>query len=150
MERKLRVDKAERAAKREGLDQARLPGRGADSPRIAIVPLLLYTILGSTSPDFSFQIRSSTTLYSIVIFKLEVSSVLQPDMASQADEYLWQKPSSCPPKRGAFIVIEGLDRSGKSTQVKRLANRLYAEGHNIKTLRFPGMVFSCPDLATCY
>jgi dTMP kinase len=34
-------------------------------------------------------------------------------------------------------VIEGLDRSGKSTQVKRLADKLYSSGYNIKTLRFP-------------
>jgi len=29
-----------------------------------------------------------------------------------------------PPARGAFIVIEGLDRSGKSTQVARLVDRI--------------------------
>ena len=29
-------------------------------------------------------------------------------------------------KRGAFIVIEGLDRSGKSTQASRLVERLKA------------------------
>jgi hypothetical protein len=49
----------------------------------------------------------------------------------------WQEP----PKaiaRGAFIVIEGLDRAGKSTQVKKLCDKLYETGHNIKTVRFPG------------
>ena len=35
--------------------------------------------------------------------------------------------------RGAFIVVEGLDRSGKSTQVRRLAE--YLEGEGIKTAK---------------
>ena len=43
-----------------------------------------------------------------------------------------------PVPRGAFIAVEGLDRAGKTTQVKRLCDKLYAQGHNIKTLRFPG------------
>lgn len=34
-------------------------------------------------------------------------------------------------------MIEGLDRAGKSTQVKKLCDRLYGIGHNIKTVRFP-------------
>jgi thymidylate kinase len=35
--------------------------------------------------------------------------------------------------RGRFIVLEGLDRSGKSTQVERLVKRL-----NAKLQKFPG------------
>lgn len=49
----------------------------------------------------------------------------------------WKEPSS-PVPRGAFIVIEGLDRAGKTTQVKRLCDKLYSQSHNIKTIRFPG------------
>lgn len=56
-------------------------------------------------------------------------------MASPND-YPWQG-STNPTSRGAFIVIEGLDRSGKTTQVKKLCDRLYSEGNNVKTLRFP-------------
>lgn len=37
--------------------------------------------------------------------------------------------------RGAFIVIEGLDRAGKSTQVSLLAKSLDA-----RSLKFPGML----------
>lgn len=40
--------------------------------------------------------------------------------------------------RGAFIVLEGLDRSGKSTQVGLLEKRLKAEGRNVRVMRFPG------------
>jgi len=48
--------------------------------------------------------------------------------------------------RGAFIVIEGLDRSGKTTQVKRLEAELAKDGKKVKMIRFPGN--HCPD--TCY
>jgi dTMP kinase len=48
--------------------------------------------------------------------------------------------------RGAFIVIEGLDRSGKTTQVKRLEAELAKDGKKVKMIRFPGN--PCPD--TCY
>lgn len=40
--------------------------------------------------------------------------------------------------RGAFIVLEGLDRSGKSTQVGLLEKRLKAEGREVRVMRFPG------------
>jgi len=40
--------------------------------------------------------------------------------------------------RGAFIVIEGLDRSGKSTQSARLLERLQATSKSVQLLKFPG------------
>lgn len=40
--------------------------------------------------------------------------------------------------RGAFIVLEGLDRSGKTTQVKLLEQRFVEEGRPVKMMRFPG------------
>ncbi|KAI5479313.1 thymidylate kinase [Pseudohyphozyma bogoriensis] len=39
--------------------------------------------------------------------------------------------------RGAFIVFEGLDRSGKSTQVKTLVDKLRASGIKARDARFP-------------
>jgi dTMP kinase len=48
--------------------------------------------------------------------------------------------------RGAFIVIEGLDRSGKTIQVERLEAQLSESGKKVKVLRFPGNPF--PD--TCF
>lgn len=41
-------------------------------------------------------------------------------------------------RRGALIVIEGLDRAGKSTQCERLCNHLEEQGHKVKRMRFPG------------
>jgi len=40
--------------------------------------------------------------------------------------------------RGAFIVVEGLDRSGKSTQTTALCNRLTSLGKSVKLYNFPG------------
>jgi dTMP kinase len=54
-----------------------------------------------------------------------------------SEEYLWKEPTN-PATRGAFIVVEGLDRAGKTTQVKKLCDALYASGQNVKALRFPG------------
>jgi dTMP kinase len=41
-------------------------------------------------------------------------------------------------RRGYFITFEGLDGSGKTTQLRRLASTLEAEGHQVVTLRQPG------------
>src|ERR1700679_964873 len=40
--------------------------------------------------------------------------------------------------RGYFITFEGLDGSGKTTQLRRLAATLEDEGHKVVTLRQPG------------
>jgi len=40
--------------------------------------------------------------------------------------------------RGALICLEGLDRSGKTTQVKLLEQRFVELGRPVKVLRFPG------------
>ncbi|CAO1605981.1 Thymidylate kinase [Xanthoria calcicola] len=42
-----------------------------------------------------------------------------------------------PVPRGALIVIEGLDRAGKSTQCEKLCRYLEQEGRRVKHMRFP-------------
>lgn len=52
--------------------------------------------------------------------------------------------SQAPQPRGAFIVLEGLDRSGKTTQAKTLEERLAAEGRQVQAMRFPGKCLILP------
>ncbi|MFP2912002.1 dTMP kinase, partial [Pyxidicoccus sp. 3LFB2] len=40
-------------------------------------------------------------------------------------------------RKGRFIVLEGLDGAGTTTQVERLAALLRAEGHGVLTTREP-------------
>lgn len=40
-------------------------------------------------------------------------------------------------RRGALIVLEGCDRSGKSTQCKKLVQSLREEGRKVELMRFP-------------
>ena len=42
-------------------------------------------------------------------------------------------------KRGALIVMEGLDRAGKSSQCESLRQSLQESGLPVKYIRFPGM-----------
>ena len=43
-------------------------------------------------------------------------------------------------KRGLFIVVEGLDRSGKSTQALALQKALQLANIQSELIRFPGTV----------
>lgn len=40
-------------------------------------------------------------------------------------------------KRGLFFVLEGIDRTGKTTQAARLVESMAAKGHSVKAMRFP-------------
>lgn len=42
-------------------------------------------------------------------------------------------------KRGAFILLEGVDRSGKTTQCKRLVEELTRQGIKAKLAGFPSV-----------
>jgi len=40
-------------------------------------------------------------------------------------------------KRGLFIVFEGIDRCGKTTQVQRLVSNLYKKSISTELMKFP-------------
>ena len=40
--------------------------------------------------------------------------------------------------RGALIVFEGCDRVGKSTQCRKLVEKLLGSGGSVKLMKFPG------------
>ncbi|KAF8738949.1 Thymidylate kinase, partial [Rhizoctonia solani] len=52
--------------------------------------------------------------------------------------------------RGAFIVIEGLDRSGKSTQCAQMVSRIEGEGKPVKAIKFPDRTTEIGKLIDAY
>lgn len=50
----------------------------------------------------------------------------------------WREGAAMAGRRGALIVLEGVDRAGKSTQSRKLVATLCASGHRAELLRFPG------------
>lgn len=55
-----------------------------------------------------------------------------------------------PPKRGAFIVLEGVDRCGKTTQVARLVEALQAQGLAAEAIRFPDRTTTIGTMINAY
>ncbi|GAQ88740.1 Thymidylate kinase/adenylate kinase [Klebsormidium nitens] len=54
------------------------------------------------------------------------------------------------PSRGAFIVLEGLDRSGKSTQVQKLVEYLKSRGVEAEAWRFPDRTTAMGKMIASY
>ncbi|XP_053245879.1 thymidylate kinase [Podarcis raffonei] len=53
-------------------------------------------------------------------------------------------------RRGALIVLEGVDRAGKSTQTRKLVEGLLAGGHRAELLRFPDRTTEIGRLISSY
>ncbi|XP_062987593.1 thymidylate kinase [Elgaria multicarinata webbii] len=53
-------------------------------------------------------------------------------------------------RRGTLIVLEGVDRAGKSTQSRKLVEALRAEGHQAELLRFPERTTEIGRLISSY
>ncbi|KAK2033009.1 thymidylate kinase [Colletotrichum zoysiae] len=52
--------------------------------------------------------------------------------------------------RGAFVAFEGLDRSGKTTQVKLLEQRFVELGKKVKVMRFPDRTTTIGQMIDAY
>ncbi|KZZ90403.1 thymidylate kinase [Ascosphaera apis ARSEF 7405] len=57
---------------------------------------------------------------------------------------------SSSPSRGALLVVEGLDRAGKSTQCAILTKVLQEKGHKVKYIRFPDRTTEIGKLISSY
>ncbi|KAI4888992.1 hypothetical protein NFI96_019099 [Prochilodus magdalenae] len=53
-------------------------------------------------------------------------------------------------RRGALIVLEGVDRAGKTTQCKRLVQTLQQSGHKAEMMRFPDRTTQIGQLISSY
>lgn len=53
-------------------------------------------------------------------------------------------------KRGALIVFEGCDRSGKTTQCKKLVEMLTKKNHKVKFMNFPNRQTPCGKILDEY
>ncbi|XP_006637737.1 thymidylate kinase [Lepisosteus oculatus] len=53
-------------------------------------------------------------------------------------------------RRGAFIVLEGVDRAGKTTQCKKLVQALQESGHRAEIMRFPDRTTKIGQLISAY
>uniref|UniRef100_A0A674J0K2 Thymidylate kinase n=2 Tax=Terrapene triunguis TaxID=2587831 RepID=A0A674J0K2_9SAUR len=53
-------------------------------------------------------------------------------------------------RRGALVVLEGVDRTGKTTQSRRLVEALQASGHLAELLRFPDRTTEIGQLISSY
>ncbi|KAK4645221.1 Thymidylate kinase [Podospora bellae-mahoneyi] len=89
-------------------------------------------------PSFQMLLRSS----GFGLFRHKPTS---PHLTDERHLYLSSSPftmtsandGNTKPTRGALIVLEGLDRSGKTTQVKLLEQRFVELGKSVKVMRFP-------------
>ncbi|KAI5293692.1 Thymidylate kinase [Ascosphaera acerosa] len=52
--------------------------------------------------------------------------------------------------RGALLVVEGLDRAGKSTQCSILTRLLQEQGHRVKYIRFPDRTTEIGKMISSY
>jgi hypothetical protein len=106
-------------------------------------------------PPTSFSFSQAASFHFLIFFqpnpsrtakqgqqRAKMSSIHDLAAAAVAGTSSHQKgDDSTSKKRGAFIVLEGLDRSGKTTQVKLLEQRFVEEGRPAKVMRFPGEFF---------
>ncbi|XP_077464237.1 thymidylate kinase [Stigmatopora argus] len=59
-------------------------------------------------------------------------------------------PKSMAAKRGALIVLEGVDKAGKTTQCKKLVQALQENGHAAEMMRFPDRSTTIGKLISAY
>ncbi|XP_041353676.1 thymidylate kinase-like isoform X2 [Gigantopelta aegis] len=65
-------------------------------------------------------------------------------------QIFWRKLSTMATSRGALIVFEGCDRSGKTTQCQKLLKRLQSEGIPSELIKFPDRTTTIGQMINCY
>ncbi|XP_076807686.1 thymidylate kinase-like [Clavelina lepadiformis] len=52
--------------------------------------------------------------------------------------------------RGALVVVEGIDRSGKTTQCAKLVSALLSQGHKVEAMKFPDRTTKTGKMINAY
>ena len=52
-------------------------------------------------------------------------------------------------KRGCLVVVEGLDRSGKTSQCQLLHDALKEKGYQVRYVKFPGTKLFRTEIERC-
>ena len=74
----------------------------------------------------------------------------QTTMAATANTSNAASPSAAPASRGALIVLEGVDRSGKSTQCQKLVDYLNSTDRPAALMRFPDRTTTIGTMINSY
>lgn len=90
-------------------------------------------VSGLSLPNASPAVASSSTTATTPVMSTIGDAAAPLTAGSQGEEQVGPAVA-----RGAFVVLEGLDRSGKTTQVKLLQSRLIEAGRRVQLMRFPG------------
>lgn len=89
--------------------------------------------------DFSMKSVSSMTVSRFSELS-EINKILPP----------FRRENKMLVKRGALIVFEGCDRAGKTTQCKKLVERLKSKDMNVKFMNFPNRETSSGKMIDAY
>ncbi|HLC89065.1 MAG TPA: thymidylate synthase, partial [Candidatus Nanoarchaeia archaeon] len=101
---------------------------------------VLEKITGKTAQELSCQLvqkQKISDYYHALYLGRELQKAelaLQNNLNYEQEQSLMQEKAQ---KKGKFIVIDGLDGSGKGTQTRMLVDRLNKEGHEVEMVDFP-------------
>ncbi|KAI1437284.1 thymidylate kinase-domain-containing protein [Xylaria sp. CBS 124048] len=103
-----------------------------------------------TAPQISLQNPAHATIPPQATSKTaEVKTGEKSSLEADDDMVDVDEPRQ-PPVRGAFIVFEGMDRAGKTTQAKLLQLRCIESGRQVRFMRFPDRTTTIGQMIDSY
>jgi dTMP kinase len=102
--------------------------------------------------DWFYFFRSSRALVlqNSLNFQVKVFSKCSPRQIRMQTNLSCSEEGNKKESRGALVVLEGLDRSGKSSQCSRLVSYLEAQGLSAELWRFPDRTTDVGQMISAY
>jgi dTMP kinase len=102
--------------------------------------------------DWFYFFRSSRALVlqNSLNFQVKVFSKCSPRQIRMQTNLSCSKEGNKKESRGALVVLEGLDRSGKSSQCSRLVSYLEGQGLSAELWRFPDRTTDVGQMISAY